>query len=302
MAKRIWRNLEHQLAPRVREALGAKSRIWLGFSGGGDSVLLADVLNRLQGPLRFELELLHVHHGSEVKSSLRDQMAEFAVRWSERHKLPIRVVRHEPGALQGELACREFRWKVFREGVSSDEILALAHHAQDLLETRLLRLWRGTGAQGLQSMSILRGRVFRPMLDIGKRQIQRELHQRQLEFFQDPENENLAMDRNWIRHVLLKSLDQRRPGSVHALARSLDLILRELPAQKFEPSRALDLSNTPPARKSAVLSLWMQGLGARNLSQSRVEEVLKCLHSERPVHRTVAGLQIVINAQQVRLL
>ena len=101
-------------------------------------------------------------------------------------------------------------------------LIVLAHHQDDLIETRLIRLLRGTGAQGLKAMQVFDAPLLRPFLDVSKKQIIEYAQQRQLKWLDDPCGDNF---RQWLRRVWLPSLEQKRPGSSQALGRSLQLLV-----------------------------------------------------------------------------
>jgi tRNA(Ile)-lysidine synthase len=133
---------------------------------------------------------------------------------------------------------RQIRYEAFKAVLPEDAYLALAHHADDLFETRLIRLMRGTGPQGLGAMTELdQGlhgiRIWRPLLGVLRLDLEAYLEaylgttdsvRGRKQWVEDPSNRQDAYLRNGIRNKLVPLLNKLRPGSAQAMARSLDLI------------------------------------------------------------------------------
>lgn len=149
---------------RLRVPMGA--RIALAFSGGRDSVALADMLLAA----RADFFAVHVEHGIRGENSLKD--AAFAEEFCRERGVGCRLfrvgapARAKEKGLTVEQAARELRYEVFGGLLAGGEcdFVALAHHADDQTETVLMRIFRGTGIHGLRGMSEYSGRYFRPLL------------------------------------------------------------------------------------------------------------------------------------------
>ena len=105
--------------------------------------------------------------------------------------------------------------------------LLLAHHLNDQQETVLLRLMRGAGAKGLAAMLPMRpigqGYLLRPWLNIAQVELRRYAKQHDLQWVQDPSNQQSQFDRNFLRNEILPKLDQRWPEAAQNMARSARL-------------------------------------------------------------------------------
>jgi tRNA(Ile)-lysidine synthase len=144
------------LAVHVRDVLQRHAvsgrRIVVGLSGGVDSVVLLDVLQRLAGPLRFTLAAIHVNHGLSPNAA---RWTAFCRELCRRRAIPLRV--RKVAVMRGnstEAAARTARYAAFR--TERAEFIALAHNRDDQAETLLLQLLRGAGAKGLSAMPLLR--------------------------------------------------------------------------------------------------------------------------------------------------
>ena len=123
--------------------------IEVGLSGGLDSVVLLHMLSCLRQQHGFSLRAVHVHHGLSPNA---DDWAEFCLDYCNRLSIPIRIahVRVKKGNSGIEAAARAERYRVFSDGLS--DILALAHHQDDQVETFMLAVARGGGLRSLAAM------------------------------------------------------------------------------------------------------------------------------------------------------
>ncbi len=208
-----------RLRHRVGQAIASHTlwepgqRIAVAVSGGMDSVVLLDVLVEIAAWHRGELMVVTVDHGTP-------HAARHAA-WVEAHAaslgLPCRVFAVSPKSTSEE-HLREARYAAF-EGVAADRI-ALGHHADDLAETVLLHLLRGTGVRGLAGMARRRGRYVRPLLDESRDSLVAWAAKRGLGWVEDPSNASHGPLRNRLRHEVLPLLEAARPGAAAAIARS----------------------------------------------------------------------------------
>ncbi|MFZ4403631.1 MAG: tRNA lysidine(34) synthetase TilS [Pseudobdellovibrionaceae bacterium] len=204
-------------------------------SGGEDSVALFYALNKVfqggAGRVQNTWAVLHLHHGDHENKAHRNQAAKHVKNLCKTHQVQFITRKNGNVEIQSEQEFRRFRYQQaqqIREEQGFD-ILITAHHQQDLLETRLLRLLRGTGPQGLQAMSVLTASgVWRPWLEIPKSKITDYVFEKKLSYCQDPSNAQTQYLRNWLRHRWLPALEKKRPGSVAAMGRSIDVILQHV--------------------------------------------------------------------------
>ncbi len=113
--------------------------------------------------------------------------------------------------------------------------VAVAHHANDQVETILMNLLRGTGARGLTGMKTVSLPnswsdtipLIRPLLDLSKNQILEYIKEHQLPSLEDPSNKDLAFHRNNIRHSLIPQLEDISPGFKRRLIQTSRIISSE---------------------------------------------------------------------------
>lgn len=195
--------------------------VLLALSGGADSRFLLDRLAKGSRRDGFPLLLAHVHHGIRGESADRD--AQFCRALAEQYDLPIELLSVNVPALAKqhgrgiEEEAREVRYRFFEKLMRGQEIplLATAHQADDLLETMLFRIARGTGTAGLCSISPVRpfanGFLTRPLLCFTAAEIRTVCKKEKLEFVEDETNANPAYARNLIRAQVIPALEKLYP-------------------------------------------------------------------------------------------
>ncbi|MGB1271562.1 MAG: tRNA lysidine(34) synthetase TilS, partial [Endozoicomonas sp.] len=115
-----------------------------------------------------------------------------------------------------EEAARQARYQVFERVVSEGGCLLQGHHRDDQAETVLLRLFRGTGLEGLQAMPAVRrlgtGLLFRPLLSLPRSAIEACARRYELSFIEDNSNRDERFSRNYLRCSLIPEVERRWPG------------------------------------------------------------------------------------------
>lgn len=194
--------------------LQAGRRLVIAFSGGPDSTALLWGLQRVTGGSGVELFAVHVDHALDEDSRRRAVGAERICRALE---VPFSQTRRpfetRTAYASREADARRFRYRALerqRQHLDADYILT-AHHADDQIETLLIRLLYGSGIEGLSGIAEQRGPLLRPLLGLRKQVLLRALRQAGLEPVRDPTNFHLHGVRNRIRHLLLPHLFAEDP-------------------------------------------------------------------------------------------
>lgn len=217
----------HLLAERVGATLAplipVGSRILTGLSGGVDSVVLLHLLHDLAPRFSWKISALHVHHGISPHA---DTWADFCAALCQRYDIPLHIqhVDITPLLAQGiEAAARELRHAAF--AAQSCDFVALAHHADDQVETLFLQLLRGAGVRGASAMPVLSppGRHVarvRPLLHSTRCEILAYATAQNLAWIEDESNADDNYPRNYLRHQLLPQLAKKFPAYRQTLSRS----------------------------------------------------------------------------------
>lgn len=219
-------------------------RIGIAFSGGADSVALSWMLAKHRGIARSkvkldfsraEFHLLHVDHGVDCGEG-PDAVA-FARSFAQRSGLALKSAKVAvcPGKGRSvEMAARDARiaqMKKWYRALKLDAI-ATAHQKDDVSETLLLRLVRGSGARGLSGLrpeSEIEGmRVVRPLLDYTHDELCEILERDGVEWREDPTNVDLSIKRNLIRLKIIPYLERNLDPDIRAhLAQSAEILREE---------------------------------------------------------------------------
>ncbi len=210
-------------ALKGRCLVGDGSKVLVALSGGADSVALLDVLVALG------YECIVVHCNFHLRGEESDRDCAHAVALAESLGAEIHVKDFDVPAYEAqygvstEMACRELRYAWFeqlRVEVGAD-VIAVAHHRDDNIETFFLNLLRGTGIAGLTGMAYRNGRIVRPMLDCRRVEIEQYLRERHLGYVTDSTNLQNDFKRNRLRNVILPLLNEQFPGGSDAIAMTI---------------------------------------------------------------------------------
>ncbi|HEY3012684.1 MAG TPA: tRNA lysidine(34) synthetase TilS [Gemmatimonadales bacterium] len=185
-------------------------RALVAVSGGPDSVVLLDLLVRTRDTHRLELVVAHLDHGIHPDSA---RVAERVQSLAVSYGLPFEGGRLALGPEAGETLARARRYawlEGLRERMGAELILT-AHHADDQIETVLMRVLAGSGPAGLAGMEPQHGRLVRPLLPFRRADLACYLEEAGLAAWLDPANSDLRHLRSWIRTELLPVLSRRLP-------------------------------------------------------------------------------------------
>ncbi|MGB1139824.1 MAG: tRNA lysidine(34) synthetase TilS [Halioglobus sp.] len=272
------------------------ARHWyVGFSGGVDSTVLLHLLAALREthPDLPPLTAVHVDHGLQAESgNWRTHCQRVCQEWD----VPLVTREVDTAAFgSGELGAREARYSVFHELLGEGDVLLLAHHLDDQVETFFLRLLRGAGVRGLAAMPASRpigaGRLARPLLGFLREDVERCAAANGLAFVEDPSNADTGFDRNYLRAEVLPLLAARWPGYRGAVARATGHmaatsdLLRESLAIPVEVSSSLgdpglalaDLFARGEEAAALMLRDWLDGYGLPAPDRAPLMEFLRQL-------------------------
>ncbi len=227
--------MDEDILNRVRDTvdryamLRGVTRLLIGFSAGPDSVALLDILHRLYGD-RIRFYLGYVNHGLRKAAAKEEAMTRhFAQRYNAGYRI-MRVDLKNIHMHEGlEAAARDLRYKnliCLAASVHAQKI-ALAHHADDFLETFLLNLARGGGMLGLSGMPPVRGPVIRPMMAVKKNEVLEYVRKRKLPYSFDRTNLSLRFRRNYVRKEIVPRLCRLNANIHTTLMRGMEVIRAE---------------------------------------------------------------------------
>ena len=189
-----------------------------GVSGGNDSMTMLHLLKQLQEKKHFGLCVVHVNHGIRGEEARRDQNAveEICRKWD----IPCSVCNYDVPGLSAKwrLGTEETGRIVRRQAFDAEQKkyreqylfsrIALAHNKNDLAETMLHHLARGTGLRGLCSLKPVNGEVIRPLLCLERKEIDDYIRECEIPSVLDSTNLEDEYTRNRIRRHILPVMEQ----------------------------------------------------------------------------------------------
>lgn len=299
------------LQDQIRQAEPA--RVVVAFSGGLDSTVLLHlaaahlVVSQQAKAAGAKLLAIHIDHNiSEQSAQWAAHCAQIAQQW----RVPYVCRQVEPGLLVGgnlEQRAREIRYQLIADQLDDDDLLLTAHHQRDQAETLLLQLFRGSGVRGTAAMaaaselSIGRSKpgLLRPLLTLSQQELKDYADHHQLQWVEDPSNQQQVQDRNFLRNQVTPALRQRWPALDSTLARharhqaqaselldelaALDMAGMESSAAGLDRSGLLALSVN---RRHNLLRFWLRQQGHLMPSEKQLlvldSSVLQCRSDRSP--------------------
>ncbi len=207
----------------------ANNKLILAISGGIDSMVLADVL------LKSKADFVLAHCNFHLRGEESDGDEQFVRAYAERNGLTLYVKQFDTesyakaSGISIEMAARELRYAWFeelRQQLGYDHI-AVAHHADDQLETFFINLLRGAGIKGLKGMQKVNGPIIRPLLETSREEIHQYAVENGLTWREDHTNAETLYLRNKIRHELLPVIDDISKEGRSAILKSIHHLASE---------------------------------------------------------------------------
>jgi tRNA(Ile)-lysidine synthase len=198
------------------------STVVVGVSGGMDSMALLDILTLL------DYRCIAAHCNFHLRGEESDRDAEFVKNWCKNVDIEFISVDFDTLAyardkkISIEMAARELRYQWFelvRQKFEA-EVIAVAHHRDDAIETVLLNLLRGTGIKGLTGISPKKGNIVRPLLCVLRNEIEQYLDERNIPFVTDSTNYDDTITRNYLRLNVIPMLEKLNPSAKNAIFRT----------------------------------------------------------------------------------
>jgi len=210
--------------------------VLVGVSGGPDSIALLHCLTE-NG---YQVTAAHFNHHLRPNA---DQEAGFVQRFAENLNIPFVVGGEDISRYAAENsqsieeAARNRRYLFLFETARSRncDLVCTAHHADDQLETILMNFLRGSGTEGLTGMEVSSCpnswsetiALIRPLLTVGKEQIEDYCQEHDLSYISDPSNLNLNFFRNRIRHEVIPYLKQYSSGFQKKILQTANILREE---------------------------------------------------------------------------
>ena len=275
-------------------------RVLLAVSGGLDSMVMAELVYRLKQPFA----IAHVNFG--LRGADSDADAFFVKNKAADYGVPFHLTHFDTAALAADrkisiqMAARDLRYDWFAQLIQEQGYtgVATAHHLNDVLETMLFNLTRGTGLAGLHGIAPSHNGVVRPLLFATRTQLAAFAGEKLVNYREDSSNADDKYARNRIRHHVVPVLTELNPGLWQTLPHTLDrlraadvLVQTEL-ARSWRETAVQQGSQTllPAAALNGVTELvfrlaeWLQPFG---FTADQARKMVECL--PKPVGQLFAS-------------
>jgi tRNA(Ile)-lysidine synthetase-like protein len=254
----------------------------VAVSGGVDSVVLLDALHRQAQRMNGSLQLIvaHFDHGVRADSDRDRQLVQ---EYAQKYGHPFVYDRGELGAGVSEEVARQARYDFLHriQRATKARAIVTAHHQDDVLETAVLNMLRGTGWRGLVSLRS-HDTLRRPLLDVPKRRLIFYAQSLGLKWHEDSTNQDMNYLRNYIRHQILpKFSDAQRKvllthiQRTHKLRRELETELTNH-LHLHPKTDVLDrhwFIMLPHSVAKEVMATWLRRQG-KSISNNKLERLV----------------------------
>ena len=302
---------------RKNNMISSGDAVIVGASGGIDSTALLLMLKTFEKELGIKLYAAHLNHMIRGKESNRDEA--FTKKLAKKLAIPVIAESFDVPAfakskkLNLEDAARRVRYEFFDRAaarVGANKI-AVAHTADDNIETFLMRLIRGTGLKGLEGIPPVRGRIIRPLIDIQRSELEAYLKNKGIKARLDSSNLDTDYLRNSVRHKLIPMLSGYNKNIKEGLLRTIRSMrvdysfIEEMARRSYESLKkkvggavTIDvggLDSLHPSLKAGVMRLAIQDVKKDlvDVSYVNVEDALK-LTTKKSAGIDIAGAYIEV--------
>lgn len=183
----------------------------IAVSGGIDSMVLGYLIYNLKNfGYSNKLRFIYINHNTRQGQIKEKDLVE-----AYAHHLNIDFVSRTLENLDAdknfEHKAREARYKVMLEQLRDGELLLFAHHIDDSYEWSILQGLRSSNLESIIGIPVINNKIRRPLMCFTKKQITKIAKYYDLPYIQDPTNELVKYERNFLRHKIIKSFAKRHP-------------------------------------------------------------------------------------------
>lgn len=268
---------------RLLHSIKDAPRLLVAVSGGADSVVLLCAIVAFAMEQEISVGAVHVNHGLRQESAAE---AGFVEELCARLAVPCHVLQLDSDARGPTGGSAEAHWRGMRYAAFADimraekyDRIALGHTADDLAETFLFHLVRGTGVDGLtfQFESDRHGlHIIRPLWKTGRADIEAALRNAGQPWMDDSSNQDTRHRRNLIRHKIMPLLREINPDATGAIVRASEAIGEAVPSPVGVPGIVADPDHESSIRpmESPAGTLSLGGLLGSPVSQIRLNPAI----------------------------
>ena len=295
MFEELAESIEQSLESVQVRPSWTKGRVFVALSGGADSCAL---LHSAYMSLKDRCELIALHADHQLHRQSADWRAHCQALCNS---LGVPLIAETlsvstRGNLEAE--ARRARYEFFSRHLQKGDLLLLAHHQQDQLESILLRLFQGRGVMPMRAQGALgEGYFVRPFLRRDKHELIDYLVSKDIQWIEDPSNRNLDFDRNFLRQRVTGEILTRWPKALAAVQRASESAVAQ---QQLLQHLVGSLGDTVPWSEmpqtlelaQAWLRLYLNVRGHHHVTDAALAEFLR--------QQVVAGkAQLALGSEQL---
>ena len=199
MFEKFQKHLETNF-PQIKD-----QNILLALSGGLDSCVLLELI------FKFGLRPALAHCNFQLRGIASDQDVKWVKTLAQEKGLECHVQNFDTQAyalnkkVSIQMAARDLRYQWFETLSKQNDynFIFVAHHADDVLETFMINVMRGTGLKGLLGIPERRGKILRPLLPFSREEIKQYAFQKKIQYREDESNTKKEYLRNALRHEVI---------------------------------------------------------------------------------------------------
>jgi len=260
----------------------------VAVSGGVDSVVLLDVLSKQPN---LNVVVAHFDHGIR-QASIEDRR--FVADLAAGYGLAFEYGEGKLGSSTSEAEAREARYAFLRMLQQKYKATAIvtAHHQDDLIETAILNMLRGTGRKGLTSLASGKD-IIRPLLGFSKRELTEYAKAHNLKWREDSTNQDTRYLRNYVRHNIVPKLTENQRQKMVEVIEAQRSVNAQLDALLLPQVESRELSrqwfvSLPHGIAREVMAAWLRVNGIRDFDKPAIE-------------RAVVGAKTALPGKQVAI-
>ncbi len=199
-------------------------KLLVSISGGIDSVVLTTILHKM----KFDISLVHCNFMLRGKESNKDEL--FVKQLAEKMQINCYTEKFDTNkfatenGISTQMAARDLRYVYFDEIVEKNNLdyLITAHQKDDIIETFIINLTRGTGLDGLTGIREVNGNIVRPLLPFTRNEILVYATRNNIQWREDSSNSSIKYVRNKIRHRVVPVLKELNPSLLETFDKTLE--------------------------------------------------------------------------------